>query len=410
MSIYLIVVISIILLGFIIDYIVELLNLRHTSQELPQEMAGFYDSEKYLKSQNYLADNTKFHLVSTLVSTPLILAFILLKGFYYIDTFARSFQKEEIVTGLIFVGSVGLISWVVGQPFSIYHTFVLENKYGFNRTTWKTYMADQIKSIVLIVLIGGGVFALIQYFFLKTGSMGWLYCWLALTALQIFMMFIAPAVIMPLFNKFEPLEKGELNTAITAYANKIGFPLRGVYKMDGSKRSSKANAFFTGFGRFRRIVLFDTLIEKHTTQELVAVLAHEMGHFKKRHIHKMMLFSIINSAIMLYLLSFVINSPGLANAFGLEKPTIYSGMVFFSFLYQPISFFLSIISSIMSRRHEYEADRFAAETGKDPGAMITALKKLSADSLSNLTPHPLKVFLEYSHPPILQRIAKLKGE
>jgi len=250
---------------------------------------------------------------------------------------------------------------------------------------------------------------MVLWFFGETGSLAWLYVWIAITVVQIILMFIAPVVIMPLFNKFTPLEDGELRDVIENYTRKHKFKMKGVYTMDGSKRSTKSSAFFTGFGRSRRIALFDTLIERHTVAELLSVLAHEIGHYKLHHIPKRIVTAVLNTGLMLFILSFFINNPGLFEAFGMQKLSIYASLVFFSFLYSPISMIIGIVSKVIERRHEYQADEFAVRTTADTDSFITAMKKLSVHNLSNLTPHPLKVFLEYDHPPVLDRIDAVKA-
>jgi STE24 endopeptidase len=304
---------------------------------------------------------------------------------------------------------VMLLSQILGIPASAYRTFIIEEKYGFNKTTVKTFVLDMMKSWILVGLIGGAAFSVILWFFGKFGTEAWLYSWFAVTIFQLFMVFIAPVVIMPLFNKYVPLEDGELKGAIESYAKAEGFIMNGIFKMDGSKRSTKSNAFFTGFGRFRRIVLFDTLIEKHTVDELVSVLAHEMGHYKKNHILKHILISVINIGIMFFIFSLFINNRQLFKAFMMDDTSIYASMIFFGFLYTPISTIISVAGNFLSRKYEFESDAYVVSTFGKPAAMITALKKLSVDNLSNLTPHPLKVFLEYSHPPVMERINAIRG-
>jgi STE24 endopeptidase len=301
-----------------------------------------------------------------------------------------------------------LTSQILSIPFSIYSTFVIEEKYGFNRTSIKTFILDILKGWLLAIIIGGIVFSIILWFFAKTGNLAWAYCWVVVVLFQLVLTFIAPVVIMPLFNKFFPLKDGELKTAIENYAKSQNFKMKGVFTMDASKRSTKTNAFFTGFGKYRRIVLFDTLIEKHTVDELVSVLAHEMGHYKKKHIIKSLLISIITTGLMFFILSLFINNEGLFFAFKMEYTSIYASLFFFAFLYTPINMVISIFSKILSRKHEYEADLYAVTTYGKPDSMITALKKLTVDNLSNLTPHPLNVFLNYSHPPVLERIQSMR--
>jgi len=297
---------------------------------------------------------------------------------------------------------------LLAVPFSWYDTFVIEERYGFNKTTPRTFVLDLIKGLALSAAIGAPVFALILWFFGVMGPLAWLLCWGAVVMVQMFLIFVAPYVIMPLFNKFTPLEDGELRQAIENYAHEQKFKIKGIYQMDGSRRSAKSNAYFTGFGRSRRIVLYDTLIKKHTVAELLAVVAHEMGHYKKRHIIRAMLRSVATTGVTFYLLSLFINNRGLFDAFGMEHVSVYASLVFFGFLYTPIGMVISSIEHAISRRHEFEADAYASDTTGETEAMITALKKLSVDNLSNLTPHPLKIFLDYSHPPVLQRIAALR--
>ncbi len=409
MNAFLIIILVILIGDYVLGLIVDTLNVKHLQTDLPAGFAGYYDGEKYRKSQEYLKENTRFGLITGAVTTPAIVAFILLGGFNQVDLWARSFYWGPIATGLIFAAILLFGSQILSFPFSIYSTFFIEEKYGFNKTTPKTFVLDILKGWLLTVVIGAPVFSAILWFFEQTGPMAWLYCWAALTVIQIFLMFIAPVVIMPIFNKFIPLEEGELKAAIEDYAKKEGFKMKGVYVMDGSKRSTRSNAFFTGFGRFRRIVLFDTLISNHTTEELVSILAHEMGHYKKKHILKSILISVFSMGLMFYILSIFMNNPALFEAFRMDHVSIYAGLFFFGFLYAPIEMILSIFGNMLSRRHEYEADVYAVRTYRRPQSMIAALKKLSVDNLSNLTPHPLKVFLAYSHPPVLERIRAIQG-
>ncbi|MBT3261476.1 M48 family metallopeptidase [bacterium] len=409
MNIYLIIILTTIIGFYILDLVTDYLNLKNLQYKLPQEFEGYYDAEKYTTSQKYLKENTSFSHFQSTFSLILILLLILLGGFNYLDQFVRSFGYAEIVNGLIFMGILTFGSQIIGIPFSIYHTFVIEEKYGFNKTTAKTFIFDILKSWVLTIILGGLVLAAILLFFEKTGAFAWLYCFLFVTIFQIIMLFLAPTLIMPLFNKFEPLKDQELEKKIAQYAKTQNFKLKGIFQMDGSRRSSKSNAFFTGFGRFKKIALFDTLIAKHTHAEIVSVLAHEIGHYKKKHILKQIIISIISTGFMFYILSLFINNPTLFAAFKMQHLSIYASLIFFSFLFTPINFILSIFSNILSRKHEYEADHFAVTTTKDQNSFITTLKKLSVDNLSNLTPHPFYVFLKYSHPPVLARIKSIKN-
>lgn len=409
MNIYLVIILLIIAGDFILGLVVDSLNMKHLSTTLPEEFAGWYDAERYKKSQDYLKENTRFRLMVDSITTPITVAFILVGGFNLVDQAARSFGLSPIPTGLIFAGMLMLASQLLSIPPAIYSTFVIEEKYGFNRTTPKTFILDMLKSWLLTIVIGGAIFSCILWFFDRTGSLAWVYCWLAVVTFQLLITYCAPVVILPLFNKFTPLEEGELKDAILRYAREQNFALKGVFVMDASRRSAKSNAFFIGFGRYRRIVLYDTLVKKHTVDELVSILAHEMGHYKKRHILKSLLLSILTTGLMFFILSLFINNRGLFNAFQMEHLSIYASLFFFAFLYTPISLTLSIAGKALSRKYEFESDAYAALTYKKPNAMIAALKKLTVDNLSNLTPHPLKVFLGYSHPPVLERIRALKA-
>jgi STE24 endopeptidase len=314
---------------------------------------------------------------------------------------------SEIWNGLIYIGILIILRGIISLPFSIYATFVIEARFGFNKTTVRTFILDIVKAVLLGIILGGPLLAGVLYFFQYAGPLAWLYCWLVVTVFSLVIQFIAPTWIMPLFNKFTPLEQGELREAIMTYAQNVHYSLLDIFVMDGSKRSTKSNAFFTGFGKNKRIALFDTLIQKHTTTELVSVLAHEIGHYKKRHIIQSMLIGILHTGLIFYLLSIFLSHEGLFAAFYMQNMSVYAGLIFFGMLYAPLEMILSIFLNIFSRRNEMQADRFAVETTGQGQSLISALKKLSADNLSNLTPHPLYVFLNYSHPPVLERIRRL---
>ena len=400
---YLIIIINFLLISYSVSLISDYFNIKNLKENLPEEFVGYYDEDKYKNSQNYLKDKTKFSIVSSTVMLIISIVFILVGGFNFLDLFARSFGYGEILTGLIFVSILFFLLEIIQIPFSAYNIFVIEEKYGFNKTTIKTFISDIIKNLILTLVIGLPIL-----FFIRYESVAWIYASLTVILFELLITFVAPVFIMPIFNKYVPLEDCELKTELEKYAKEQNFQMKGLYKMDGSKRSTKTNAFFTGFGKFRRIVLFDTLIAKHNTQELISVLAHEMGHFKKGHVHKFMIMSFINTIIIFFLLSLFIDNQGLFEAFKMQNISIYAALIFFCFLYTPISMFLSILQNIISRKYEFEADRYSITTYKNPQAMVEALKKLSVDNLSNLTPHKMKVFLEYSHPPILERIKAIK--
>ena len=410
MNPYLIFILVILIGSYVLELVLDFLNVRYLKTDLPGEFEGYYAGEKYKKSQNYLRENTRFGMIIDTIMTPIVIIFILAGGFNAVDRFARSFQLGSIPTGLIFAGVLILAYHVIHIPFSIYGTFIIEEKYGFNKTTVKTFVLDILKTWFLVAIIGSILLSLVLWFFEKAGGGAWLYCWAATVVFQIFLLFIAPVTIMPLFNKYRLLGEGELKRAIEDYARSQDFKMKGIYTMDGSRRSTKSNAFFTGFGKFRRIVLFDTLLEKHSVEELVSVLAHEMGHYKRKHILKSILISILTAGLMFFILSMFLNNRELFAAFKMDNTSIYASLFFFGFLYTPIEMILSIFGNILSRRHEYEADDFSVETYGEPDAMIAALKKLSVENLSDLTPHPLKVFLSYSHPPVLERIKAIRNK
>lgn len=408
MNIYAVIILAAIAVEFLLDLVSNLLNLKSLDRELPEEFSDVYDREKYEKSQEYTRVRTKFGLITSVFSLALVLAFWFSGGFNMLDQYLRGFGWNEIWTGLAYIGILIIGRSLLSLPFSIYSTFVIEERFGFNKTTPATFIADLLKSLGLSILIGGPLLAGILAIFIYGGELAWLWCWIAVTLFTLVMQFVAPTWIMPLFNKFTPLEEGELRERIMEYARSVDFPLKNLYVMDGSKRSAKSNAFFTGFGKNKRIALFDTLIDKHTVPELVAVLAHEIGHYKKKHILKGMVISIAHTGVLFYLLSLFLHSEGLFNAFYMEQMSVHAGLIFFGLLFAPVELILSVFMQILSRKHEYEADRFAADTTGKPQHMIDALKKLSAGNLSNLTPHPFYVFLNYSHPPVLQRIDAIR--
>ncbi|MGM0737664.1 MAG: M48 family metallopeptidase [Bacteroidota bacterium] len=408
MNIYAVIILIALVVNYLVDLFSDMLNLQALRQPLPEDFRDVFDESKYQKAQEYTRVRTRFGLLTSTVSLLILLAFWFAGGFNWVDQFVREFGYGTIVTGLLFVGILILAQSIISLPFSIYSTFVIEERFGFNKTRPATFAADRLKGLALTILLGGPLLAGVIGIFEYLGAEAWIYAWIVVILFTLIVQFIAPTWIMPLFNKFTPLEDGELKQAILRYADKVSFPLKGIYKIDGSRRSSKSNAFFTGFGRNKRIALFDTLIENHTVRELVAVLAHEIGHYKKKHIPKNMIISFLHTGVMLWLLSLFIRMPGLHEAFFMEDISVYAGLLFFGLLYSPIEMILSVVMQIFSRKHEFEADRYAADTTGDPESMVSVLKKLSADNLSNLTPHPFHVFLNYSHPPVLQRIRAIR--
>jgi STE24 endopeptidase len=407
-NIFAIIILAAILLEYALQLAADYFNLKTLRAEVPKEFAGVYNEAAYGKSQAYTKTNTTFGIFTATVNLAVILTFWFSGGFNYIDVIVRRWNFGFLWTGLLFIGLLMLLKSILSLPFCIYSTFVIEERFGFNKTTVKTFASDLIKGLILAIVLGGPLAAAILAFFSFAGPLAWFYCWIATAVFILLVQFIAPTWIMPLFNKFTPLGDGELRTAILDYARSVSFPLKGIFVMDGSKRSGKSNAFFTGFGKNKRIALFDTLIAKHTVAELVAVLAHEIGHYKKKHIVQSIVISIAHMGLMFFLLSFFITTRGLFDAFYMQDISVYAGLIFFGMLYSPIELILSLAMHLLSRKNEYEADRFAADTIQRPESMIDALKKLSVDNLSNLTPHPFYVFLNYSHPPVLQRIQAIR--
>ncbi|MFV1980262.1 MAG: M48 family metallopeptidase [Rhodothermia bacterium] len=401
----------IVLAALVIDYVLGLvatvLNLRALDPILPADFADSYDEDEYRRSQLYTREKSRLGLVSDTAGLVALLGFWFVGGFEVVDQLARSLGYGEIVTGIIFILSLVILQSILGLPFSIYRTFILEKRFEFNKTTAATFVADLVKSLTLGAVIGVPLLAIVLAIFVYGGPLAWLYCWIVLVLFMLVMQYLAPTLIMPLFNKFETLEDGPLRTAILGYAEGAEFPLNNVFRMDGSKRSAKSNAFFTGFGKNKRVVLFDTLIEQHEPDEIVAIVAHEVGHYKKRHIIQGMLVSVAHSGLMLYLLSLVLSSSELYEAFFVTHPSIHTGFVFFGLLFSPVEMLLSIGMNAWSRRNEFEADRFAISTTGGSSALVKAMKKLSTSNLANLTPHPLYVRLYYSHPPMIERIGAM---
>ena len=408
MNSYMAVILIALIVNLALELIANILNMGALEKALPAEFRGVYQEEEYARSQEYTRVQTKFGFISSFFDLAVLLIFWFMGGFNALDLYVRGFGLSEIWTGLLYIGVLLLLRAILAIPFDIYATFVIEERFGFNKTTVQTFILDFLKGIVLTVILGGLLLAAVLALFEHGGPQAWLYCWLAVSIFILFLQFIAPTWLMPLFNKFTPLVDGELKESIVHYAQSVGFTLDKIFAMDGSRRSAKSNAFFTGFGKHKRIALYDTLINKHSVPELVAILAHEIGHYQKRHILQNMILSILHMGIMFYLLSIFISHRGLFDAFFMEHTSVYGGLIFFGLLLSPIEMALSIILHGLSRKNEYQADGFAVETVADPEQMVIALKNLSRDNLSNLTPHPFHVFLHYSHPPVLKRIQAIR--
>lgn len=401
-------IIGIIIINFIIDKVLGALNAKHFNDEVPTELQDVYDEVEYKKSQAYKATNYRFSNFTSAFSLILTLAFFYFDGFEFVDNLARGYTSNSIVIALIFFGIIMFVSDIITTPFSYYKTFVIEEKFGFNKTTRKTFILDKIKGWLMLIIVGGGILSLILWFYETSGTNFWLYAWALVTVFSVFMNMFYSKLIVPLFNKQIPLEEGELRSKIGAYAKTVGFKINKIFVIDGSKRSTKANAYFSGFGSEKRVTLYDTLIKDLDDDEIVAVLAHEVGHYKRKHIIFNLVASVVLTGLTLFILSILISNPLLSNALGVEIPSFHIGLIAFGLLYSPISEITGLIMNVMSRKFEYQADNYAKSTyAGEP--LITSLKKLSKNSLSNLTPHPAYVFMHYSHPTLLERIKNLRS-
>ncbi|MFK7780610.1 MAG: M48 family metallopeptidase [Candidatus Gracilibacteria bacterium] len=397
------IILGLFIFEFLFSKILSYLNTLNWSTSLPKELKAIYDAKKYKKSMKYEKDKYDFGNISGMFSF-LIMYFVLVFGLFGgLYDFVSIYTSNEILRTLYFFGIIVLIQTIIGLPFSYYSTFVIEEKFGFNKMTKKIFFIDIFKSLLLSGIIGGLLLALITWFYLKTGANFWLYTWGLVTFFSVFMMMFYSSLIVPIFNKQTPLKKGSLRSAIEKFATSVGFKLDNIYVIDGSKRSSKANAYFSGFGPKKRIVLYDTLINDLTDSELVGVLAHEIGHYKRKHTIKMLALGVIQTGLMLYILGLALDMPAISHALGSTTSSFAVGMVAFGILYTPISIFFGLIGNICSRKNEYEADEFAG-INHDPKKLKNALIKLSRNNLSNLRPHPLFEFFNYSHPTVLKRL------
>jgi len=402
------IILGIIFIDFLIDKVLDALNAKHYNDPIPDSLQDVFDEEEYEKSQRYKKANYNFGIVSSTFSVIVLLLFLFLDGFDFVDSIARSVSDNSIVIALIFFGIIMLGSDILSLPFSWYHTFVIEEKFGFNKTTIKTFIFDKLKGWGMMIVLGGGVLALIVWFYMFAEDDFWWYAWILVAVFSIFLNMFYARLIVPIFNKQTPLPEGSLRDKIEAYAAKEGFTLEKIFVIDGSKRSTKANAYFSGFGNEKRVTLYDTLINDLEDDEIVAVLAHEVGHYKKKHIIINLIISILTTGLTLWILSLFVGNPLLSEALGVEKPGFHIGLVAFGILYSPISEVTGIIMNYLSRKFEYQADNFAKQTF-EAQPLISGLKKLSKNSLSNLTPHPAYVFVHYSHPPLYKRFKNLQG-
>ncbi|HSI71068.1 MAG TPA: M48 family metallopeptidase [Gillisia sp.] len=400
------IIVALITLDFVIEKILDRLNAKHFDDPIPQELEDVYDEKEYKRSQDYKKERYRFGVITSTFSLVLMLAFLFFDGFAAVNNIAEGISNNSIIVALIFFGIILFASDLLTLPFSWYSTFVIEEKYGFNKTTPKLFFLDKLKSWGLMIVVGGGILALIVWFYQWAGNDFWWYAWILVTIFTVFVNMFYARLIVPLFNKQTPLPEGSLRSKIEAYAQKVGFELDNIFVIDGSKRSTKANAYFSGFGKEKRITLYDTLVNDLEEEEIVSVLAHEVGHYKKHHVIANLAAAIITTGFTLWLLSIFVGNPLLSNALGVTEPSFHIGLITFGILYSPISEITGLIMNYLSRKFEYQADDFAKNT-YNGGALISSLKKLSKSSLSNLTPHKAYVFVHYSHPTLLQRYNNL---
>lgn len=402
-STLLFIILLILSVNFMLEQWLDYINMRRQNATLPDELMGIYDEEKYAQSIAYQKTQTRFSFITSSISF-IVFFIVVFTGFFGIlDEWLRAFIDNEIGLALAFFAILYFVSDWLSLPFQLYSTFVIEERFGFNKITPRIFILDKLKGYLVTLLLGGGVLFIFIWLILTIGKDFWLYFWIISAILMVLVNMLYTSVIVPIFNKLTPLPEGELKEAIEEYGRKVGFPIDNIFVIDGSKRSSKANAFFSGIGKRKKVVLYDTLIEGHSKEELVAVLAHEVGHYKKKHILTGMILSVLQVGIMLFILSFLIFNPTLSEAMGATQLSVAINLVVFGILFSPISMITGLFMNIMSRKNEFEADAYATLT-YDGAALQMALKKLSVNNLSNLLPHPLYVFFHYSHPPLLQRL------
>ncbi|MEB8329611.1 M48 family metallopeptidase [Flavobacteriaceae bacterium KMM 6897] len=407
-SILFYIIIGILSVQFLLETILDYLNSKRYQDPVPQELDDVFDASEYEKSQQYKKTNYKFGLLTSTFSYILTMGFLIFGGFEWLDSIARSVTDNPILIALIFFGIIMIGSDLLSTPLSYYHTFVIEEKFGFNKSSRKLFFLDKLKGWLMTIVLGGGILALVIWFFQWAGTNFWIYTWGLIALFSIFMNMFYSKLIVPLFNKQTPLEDGTLKEKLENYAKNVGFELKNIFVIDGSKRSTKANAYFSGFGKQKRVTLYDTLINDLEEDEIVAVLAHEVGHYKRKHIIFNLFASLVLTGITLFILSIFINNPQVSLAIGVSQPSFHAALIGFGILYSPISEITGLIMNYLSRRFEYEADDYAKDTFAAM-PLVTSLKKLSKKSLSNLTPHPAYVFMHYSHPPLVSRIRNLKA-
>jgi len=397
-----------ILFEFVLTKLLSYLNLKTWNKPLPAEVKDLYDAKKYAEAKDYALANYKVGIITSVLMLIVTVVFLWMKGFAWVDEIARSYSSSPVIQSLIFFAIIGAASSAIGLPFEVYDTFVIEEKFGFNKTTAKTFVLDKLKGLALAVVVGGGILALLTFLYGLLGNKFWIAAWIVVASFSIFIAMFYTNLLLPIFNKLTPLESGELRSSIERYAAKVNFPLTNIMVMDGSKRSTKANAFFSGMGSKKNIVLYDNLIKDMNTEEITAVLAHEVGHYKKKHVTQSIVISVVQMGIMFFIFGWLAANPLMAEVLGAKENSFHLSLVTFSLLYSPVSLLTGLLMNLFSRKNEYEADNYAKETySAEP--LITSLKKLSVNHLSNLQPHPAYVFFNYSHPTLLQRMQNLSA-
>lgn len=401
-----ILIIVLLVIGFLSDLILDLLNINHLRPELPELLKNRYDPGTYGKSQSYLKEHGRFGILVSVISFVAIISLLLTGGFAWLNQVVLSVSDSPVIAALLFFGLLGFASDLAMIPFNLYSTFVIEGKYGFNKTSPKTFVLDKLKSWLLALIIGAPLLAFIIWLYTLTGKWFWLLAWICISVVSVLLSFFYSTLIVPLFNKQEPLEEGDLRSAIEGMSRTAGFQLSRIFVINGSKRSTKANAYFAGFGNRRRIVLYDTLINDLAISQILAVLAHEIGHYKKRHIIFTIILSVAQTGLLLFLFSLAAGNPALSGALDIAEPNFHISVLVFGILYSPLSMLVGLFFNYLSRRFEYQADAFAGKLGYSQ-ELADALIGLSEKNLGNLTPHPSYVFVHYSHPPLLERLKQL---
>ncbi|WP_321533195.1 M48 family metallopeptidase [uncultured Desulfuromonas sp.] len=406
-SILFTIILVVLVADYVVERVVDVLNARWMGHAPPAELHGLYDAEKYRRQQNYQRVTTRFNFITSTFSLVLVVVFLSIDGFAWLHGLAVQLSGNGIIQALLFFGVLWLAQDLLSTPFDLYQTFSIEQRFGFNTMDGKTFVTDKLKAWLLTVILGGAILAGIAWFYYQTKALFWLYSWITVTGFSLFFTLFYSNLIVPLFNKQTKLEEGELKTAIEDFSSRVDFPVKDIYVLDGSKRSTKANAYFTGLGAKKRIVLFDTLIRDLSPEEVVAVLAHEIGHYQKKHTLQGMVLSIAQTGVIFYLMSLFLEYALFCQALGVDQAVFHVGLVAFALLYSPISLVTGLLMHMWSRHNEYQADAFAVQY-HDAESLINALKKLSVNHLSNLTPHPAYVFFHYSHPSLYQRIRAMR--